>query len=149
MKGMASLLQSRVGDPLPAPSRYELLIEAPAVMPAFKETLEMAKPDPALRTDKTKPRREATAILWEGSSQRTSLTKRKEWAGRGESRLLCALTHRLEIEFSCHRKRGLLDPPHGRQETGHWRQNKSLEKLFLSEVSLVNIIGFYLARTIH
>lgn len=41
-------------DPLPAPSRCELLIEAPAVIQGFKETLEMAKQDPAFSTDKTK-----------------------------------------------------------------------------------------------
>lgn len=41
-------------DPLPAPSRCELLIEAPAVIQGFKETSEMAKQDPAFRTDKAK-----------------------------------------------------------------------------------------------
>lgn len=139
-------LSSRVcEDPRPAPSRCELLIEAPPVIQGFKETLEMAKPDPELRTDTTKLRTEATALLLECSSQWMSLTKREEWGGR----VLCAMTHRPEIEWSCRRKRGFLDPPHGRQGTSHYRQNESLEKRFLSGVSLVNIIGFYWACTIN
>ena len=92
MKGDSSALCERddissaelVEVPLPAPSRCEPLIEVPAVIQAFKEALEMAKPDPELRTDKTKLRRETTAILWECSSQRTSWTKRKEWGARGK-----------------------------------------------------------------
>lgn len=50
-------------DPQPASSQYELLIEAPAVIQGFKETLEAAKQDPAFRTDKTKLMQEAIAIL--------------------------------------------------------------------------------------
>lgn len=43
-----------VQDPVPASPRCELLIEAPAVSQGLKETLDMAKQDPAFRTDKTK-----------------------------------------------------------------------------------------------
>lgn len=81
-----------VEDSLPASSRCELLIEVPAVILGFKETLEMAKQDPVFRADKTQLTREAVAILSECSSWGMSLTKRKEW-GREEKRsLLCDMT---------------------------------------------------------
>lgn len=73
-----------VEEPLPASSRCELLIEAPAVIQGFKETLEMAKQDPAFRTDKTKLDREAIAILLECSLWRMSLTKKKRLGEGGE-----------------------------------------------------------------
>lgn len=81
-----------VEDSLPASSRCELLIEAPAVILGFKETLEMAKQDPVFRTDKTQLTREAVATLSECSSWGMSLTKRKEWGKEGKRRLLCDTT---------------------------------------------------------
>lgn len=69
MKGYSTVCCERryipelAADPQPASSQCELLIEAPAVILGFKETLEMAKQDPTFRTDKTKLTWEAIAVL--------------------------------------------------------------------------------------
>lgn len=77
---------------MPASSRCELLIEAPAVIQGFKETLEMAKQDPAFRTDKNQADREAIAILSDCSLWGMSLTKKKRLGEGGEKKLLCDMT---------------------------------------------------------
>lgn len=72
-----------VEDPMPVPSRCELLIQAPPAIQGFKETLEMAKPDPALRTDTTKPRREAATALLLGMLIPANVIDKTETVGMG------------------------------------------------------------------